>query len=505
MEVESTLRKPFASRESFTVAANTCYQLTPFRFTRVPGTDGMVLVVNELGEYHFLSEEGFHRFRRHSLRPNEDVYLDLRSKHFLLDEHCETYWPYAVSQYRTRKSFLQGGPALHIVVVTLRCDHTCRYCQVSRQLESASCFDLSERDALLVIDRIFESPSSHLKVEFQGGEPFLAFDRIRFMVEKIEERNATEGRTIEFVIATTLHHLTDDRLEFCRSHRISLSTSLDGPADLHNRNRPRRGSDSYERTIAGIGHARAALGTDAVSALVTLTRESLKHPEQIVDTYLGLEFPTIFLRPLSPYGFAARSAFRIGYSVDDFLAFYDRALDRIVQVNRGGTYLEETYTSILLQHILTPHPTGYVDLCSPAGAMFGALVYNYDGGVYASDEGRMLAETGDQTFRLGHVTESYAALLASPAARELLGSNVAEALAGCSDCAFLPYCGADPVHHRAVHGRQEGHRPTSDFCRRQTALFQRIFRRLACPQDASLRVMMSWLTRGREAFAAQGN
>lgn len=503
MELESALRKPFASRETFVAATNTSYQLTPFRFTRIPDTGGMFLIVNELGEYHFLREEDFHSFRRHELDTTEDVYLDLRSKHFLLDEHCDTYWPYAVSQYRTRKSFLQGGPALHIVVVTLRCDHTCRYCQVSRQLESASRFDLSEPHALLVIDRIFESPSAHLKVEFQGGEPFLAFDRIRFMVEKIEERNASEGRTIEFVIATTLHHLTDERLEFCRRHRISLSTSLDGPEDLHNRNRPRRGSDSYERTIAGISQARAALGADAVSALVTLTRESLKRPEEIVDTYVDLGFPAIFLRPLSPYGFAVRATFRIGYSVDDFLAFYDRALDRIVQVNQAGTYLEETYTSILLQHILTPHPTGYVDLCSPAGAMLGALVYNYDGGVYASDEGRMLAETGDRSFLLGSVSDSYAGLLTSPAARDLLQSNVAEALAGCSDCAFLPYCGADPVHHRAVHGRQEGHRPTSDFCRRQTALFQRIFRRLAGPRDPSLSVMMSWLTRGREAFSVQ--
>jgi hypothetical protein len=45
-------------------------------------------------------------------------------------------------------------------------------------------------------------------------------------------------------------------------------------------------------------------------------------------------------------------------------------------------------------------PLGYVDLRRPAGIGLGALVYNYDGKVFASDEGRMLAEMGDRTFEL---------------------------------------------------------------------------------------------------------
>ena len=50
---------------------------------------------------------------------------------------------------------------------------------------------------------------------------------------------------------------------------------------------------------------------------------------------------------------------------------------------------------------------GYVDLSSPrhwAGAAL--LLYNYDGDMDASDEGRMLAEMNDFTFRLGNVEES---------------------------------------------------------------------------------------------------
>jgi His-Xaa-Ser system radical SAM maturase HxsB len=367
------------------------------------------------------------------------------------------------------------------------------YCQVSRQNLQETHFDLSEAHAAAVIDRIFESRSEHLKVEFQGGEPLLAFDRIRSMVEAIQRRNVSERRKIDFVITSTLHLITDAHLDFCREHQISLSTSLDGPEALHNRNRPGPNHDSHAQTLAAIERVRRALGAGSVSALLTVTRNALSCPEAIIDEYARLGFPSVFLRSLSPYGFAQRTHHRTGYGVQEFLRFYDRALAHVIKLNKQGTYLEETYTRLLLQHIFTPFPSGYVDLTSPTGAMLGMLVYNYDGSVYASDEGRMLAETGDLAFRLGSVDDSYEALFSSPQARALLDASVAEALPGCSDCAFQPYCGADPTYHHAVQGRAIGHRPSSDFCTRHTAFFQRLFRHLAHDDQEVLPTLISWL------------
>jgi His-Xaa-Ser system radical SAM maturase HxsB len=486
-------RGRFASAAEFR-STNSGYQLTPFRFARIPGVTE-TLLVNELGEFYFMADATFRRFCNGELDSGEEVYLDLRSRHFLLDGSADYYWPYAVSQYRTRKSFLGGGPALHIFVVTLRCHHTCPYCQVSRQTTDMTSFDMSSETIRCAVDRLFEAPSRALKVEFQGGEPLLAFDLVRSIVESIEVRNVAEGRTIEYVIASTLNDVSAEQLEYCRSRKISLSTSIDGPEELHNRNRPRRGRDSFRRTLAGIRAAREVLGTDAVSALTTITREGLQRPEEIIDTYVSLGFSSIFLRPLSPYGFARLTRDRIGYSVNEFLQFYDRALAHLVRLNLEGTYIEEAYTTLLLQHILTPFPTGYVDLRSPTGAALGALIYNYDGDVYASDEGRMLAEIGDKTFRLGHVRQNYRELLESPAAKALVESGVAESLPGCCDCAFLPYCGADPVFHYAEQGDLRGHRPTSAFCQKQTALFHRLFRLLHDPRSDTVRVLTSWMSR----------
>lgn len=70
-------------------------------------------------------------------------------------------------------SFLQQVTPLHILVVTLRCEHSCPYCQVSRQSTDRSRFDMSEETRAL--DIAFTSPAARIKIEFQGGESLSQF------------------------------------------------------------------------------------------------------------------------------------------------------------------------------------------------------------------------------------------------------------------------------------------------------------------------------------------
>jgi len=73
----------------------------------------------------------------------------------------------------------------------------------------------------------------------------LNFPLIRQIVEAAR-RDAPDGKKLEFVIASNLALLTDEVLDFCRFNSILLSTSFDGPGDLHNRNRPRPGGNSHQ-------------------------------------------------------------------------------------------------------------------------------------------------------------------------------------------------------------------------------------------------------------------
>jgi His-Xaa-Ser system radical SAM maturase HxsB len=482
----------FAGPEEYQPAVG--YRLLPFRFINL---DDRKLVVNVAGEHELLDVNEFKQLVEHSLPPSSATYQNLKAKHFLTDTGVETPVRLLATKLRTKYQFLAGFTRLHIFVVTLRCDHTCQYCQVSRVTAEKHKYDMSRASADRALDLVFRAPASRLKIEFQGGEPLLNFDLIRHVIEACAQRNsdrpAGEQKDIAFVITTNLSTVSDDMLAYCREHAIAISTSLDGPAFIHNANRPRPGRDAYELTVRGIERARDALGQDAVSALMTTTRLSLEHPVEIVDEYVARGFDHIFLRPLSPYGFAVRSKPRTGYSRNAFIEFYKKALSHIIELNRRGTYFVEIYAQILLTKILTPYATGYVDLQSPSGAGIGAVVYNYDGDVYASDEARMLAEMGDSTFRLGSLeTSSYEELFGGPLIRQLVLASMTDGTPGCADCAVAPFCGADPIENHATQGDILGHRPSSEFCERNMEIIKHLLRLYHGPDPFVKELLHAW-------------
>lgn len=143
-----------------------------------------VLVSNDFGDYAVLDANTHARLLRGELAPGEARSRDLEGRSLLHDHGPEQWTDLERAAHATRKSFLLEGPSLHIFVVTLRCDHSCQYCQVSRAAVDALGFDMSAGDAALALDRVFESPSPDLTIEFQGGEPALRFDIVREIVEQ---------------------------------------------------------------------------------------------------------------------------------------------------------------------------------------------------------------------------------------------------------------------------------------------------------------------------------
>jgi His-Xaa-Ser system radical SAM maturase HxsB len=468
------------------------WQLLPFRFHRV---DARVLLTNMVGEHLFVSQADFEQLAGDRLPSDSPFVRRLRGKQIIRQPGDRAAIDLLALKTRTRYRRLPDSTGLHIFVVSLRCEHACPYCQVSRQSSDKERFDMSSETASEALQLAFRSPSPLLKIEFQGGEPLLNFSRVEEIVLKAERMNEQAGKALTFVIATNLALLDDHVLEFCAAHHIYISTSLDGPADLHNKNRPRPGRDSWERATEGIRRVREALGRDRVSALMTTTRASLERPREIIDSYLEQDLNEIFLRPLSPYGFAVKTRSYSSYDAARWLRFYEEGLDYILELNSQGIDFVERLAAIVLKKILTNEDPGYVDLTSPSGIGIGAIVYNYDGDVYASDEGRMLAEMGDQTFRLGNVhADSYADIMLSDALLKPLEDSFSLSAPMCTDCAFESYCGADPVYHYATSGDFVGRKPVSDFCRRNMSIFKLLLDRYESDPDARA-IFLEWAGR----------
>jgi His-Xaa-Ser system radical SAM maturase HxsB len=342
------------------------------------------------------------------------------------------------------------------------------------------------------------TPAPQITMEFQGGEPLVNFDLVKEAVGLAESLNAKVGKQIDYVLCTNLSMLRDEHLEFCKENEILISTSLDGPEALHNKSRPMCGGEpSHALVTRNIRRAQEALGKHAVSALMTTTRESLKHPKEIVDEYLRMDMGSLFVRELNPYGFAVKTASAIGYGTDDFVRFYKKILDYIIEINRRGNTFSESFATMVLTKILTPWPIGFVDLQSPSGAGIGVALYNYDGDVYASDESRMLAETGDVTFRLGNVIEnSYEEIFFGEVMQSIAAASCNEALAGCSDCAYQTYCGADPVKNYRTQGDIFGNRAAPEsYCRKNMSIIKHLFDLVLSADEDLERIFWAWINR----------
>ena len=300
----------------------------PFNFRRLKG---LVIVSNLAGQHQTLSEEEFgylveSRYHKISGR----ALSSLESQNFICNEsEVEIRGRVLTSKYASRVYNSLLPPSLFLVVPTLRCDHDCHYCQVSRVSRSAIGYDLEEKHISDILQHINFLSKEYVKIEFQGGEPLLNFSFVKKFVTKAKEELV--DKKIEFVIATALGPIDSDKLDWIQNNNIQLSISLDGSELIHNKNRPSKEINSFKNTEDTIGVIQNLYKGIDVSALSTITKASLNTKTDIVDIYTKLDLNELFIRPLSPYGFATDTWSKLGYTADEFMKFYEGVLDYIVK------------------------------------------------------------------------------------------------------------------------------------------------------------------------------
>ena len=466
---------------------NNSYKLLPFKFTRIGNKE---LIVNEVGDYLFMPNGSVLKIISGLVKRNTEEYRDLLSKFIICDSYNNLLQDVIATRIRTKKSFLEGFTSLHIFVLTLRCNQKCIYCQASSQNKDCSNKDMKVEDLNNAINLMLKSPNPRITMEFQGGESSLVPSLVEHAILETERQNLHIGKEIKYVICTNIIKFSEELLNLCERYQVYVSTSLDGPESIHDSNRGVNGS--YKHFVDSMLKIRERLGHDRISPLMTTSKLSLDHPIEIVDSYRQLGFHYIFLRPLNPYG---RAKYNEDWNLyfDKFIDFYKTALEYILSLNKRGEFFIEGFTAMVMKKILTPFPIGFVDLQSPAGIINSVVVYNYDGYVYCSDESRMMAEVGDFTFRLGKVTDQYEDIFYGRKAQALSKVWATEYIAGCSDCAFQQYCGADPVRNYSTQGDWYGHRPSSLFCKFHKAVFEYLFDLIDKKENEVLPIIRRWI------------
>ncbi len=457
------------------------YQLLPFEFKRK--ANGEVLLVNECGDFLSLPSDDFRNLAKKRFGALSQATLHkLESRQMIVDEkHFDTALMLLGNKYRSRREYLYTSTALHMLVVTLRCNHKCEYCQVSSREEDAYKYDMKPEVAEKIVDLVFESPSPVIKIEFQGGDALLNWPTVMAAVEHAEKINIERKKELEFVICTNLYALEEGHITDIKKHKINISTSLDGPCWMHDKHRILRTEGSSHKVfVEKLALARKHLGHGCANALMTTTSDSLDNIEAIIDEYVSLGFKGVFFRALNPYGDAHKN--NLYYSPERYFEMYKRGLEYIIDLNRKGKHFIEYYTGLLLRRILSPYATGFVDLQSPSGAGISGVIYDYTGDVYPADEARMLARMGDCRFKMGNVFEnSFKEIFLSDVLKSIVRESCVETIPGCSSCAYRTYCGVDVFRNYLETGDISNVRMDSFFCRKQTQIFDYLFERIEDP------------------------
>lgn len=447
------------------------------------------LLTNEMGFYCFVDVQEFHSLVKEDFsKLREEKLIELKEKMFLYNENDDVFIERVKEFYRNNKMYLFESTCLHIFVMTNACNMCCVYCQAqdSEQLIKGI---MNKETALKAVEVALQSPNRYLTFEFQGGEPLTNFEVIKEIVEYTELRK--NDKEISYTIVTNTLLLTEEMMDFFKKYRFAVSTSLDGGEKLHNANRPRiLGGGTYRDVVENIKKMQEkGIG---VGAIQTTTRDSLVCADDIVETYRNCDLHYLFLRPLTPLGYAKEHWEEIGYTSDEFLLFYKKALDKIIQYNVEGYKIKEGHASIFLRKIICQESDNYMELRSPCGAGVGQMAYYYDGKVYTCDEGRMLFEMGLSDFCLGDVSMTYDEMMESDVCKVTCQSSVLEGLPQCCDCVYHPYCGVCPVVNYAMENNIYSREANGYKCRIYKGIIDILFGYIHNDNQA-LEIFKTWV------------
>lgn len=476
-------------------------QLGVFRWGRL---GDRVVLTNDAGEWLLLSAADFATFLAGELGPEHPAFEGLRSRGFLRqDLDAEDL----ARKLRRKRRYLGAGPHLIVLITTLRCNQSCAYCHASRTDMHRTDTDMSLETAKLAVDHAMRSPSPYLCFEYQGGEPTVNMEVIKFCVEYSREKNRHEKKTLDHSVVTNMTYMTEENARWLVDNGVLVCTSLDGPPEVHDNNRAwsGKGAAAFEtvtRWMDWFNQAYIDKGLDPalwhVDALMTTTRRSMENGKAIVDLYVQRGIRNVHLRPLNPFGFATKTWRAIGYSMEEWLAFYEQMLDYIIELNLQGVQIMEGTAATFLKKLLTPDDPNFVDIRSPVGSGTGQICYGFDGSIFPSDEGRMVHGMGDPIFRLGHLRDtSFEEATRHPTVRAIATASLLDALPQCESCWNAPFCGVRPLHNYMMSGDLFGQRPLTPKCRQHMSMVSMLLERLANDTDGRVEAIFRRWTMDR--------
>jgi His-Xaa-Ser system radical SAM maturase HxsB len=466
-----------------------------FRWGRIAGK---VLVTTDGGDWVFLSEPEFVQLLAGEITEGHPRFAQLHAGGFLRDG---LDLDALASRLARRVGHVARGPDLHVLMMTRRCDDGDGVSSASPDAR----MDLERETAERIVDVALQSTSPSVSFDLQAhaGEPLLNVDGVRHLVDFARATNErAAGKTLRFTLVSNLSGMTEETAEWLIANDVAIRTWLDGPAEVHEWNRRCTVAGAHADVVRWIEwfdrrYRELGLNPDVryVDARMTTTRRTLSAWREVVDEYVARGMRSIELQPLSPLGFEADVWQTIGYTAEEYLAFYDRAFGYMLELNRSGVRLAERTASGFLNSILSSGDPAAREIRSPCSAGTSELAYDVDGRIFPGDEARRVDAFGDPIFALGNVRElTLADIVRHPTARAIATASLLDAQPMCADCWNKPFCGISPVSTYVRDGDLFGQRPRCFECKEHMAVARTLLALLANESDRETReILEGWM------------
>ncbi len=419
--------------------------------------DGAVLFGVDQGSLFFIDELTRDALSRWNIRPtlelddvpmaDREILEGLRDARFLAPSGAR-------HRLETPEFDIAAIPLSTMVLeVAQDCNLACSYCYAQGGSYGRAVRLLEPETARQAVRKLVDDSGDKETVTLVifGGEPLLNMAAVTAAVEEAHNLSREKGKRVFVSLTTNGTLLNPDIIEFLHQKRIAVAVSLDGPADLHDANRPDLNGYGSYTTITGNLTGLLQGATAAVAARVTLTPEQWPRIEEVFFHLLELGFHEVGIAPVSP----VRRELLPNAEQEEALLQGFSALSRIfLKAAQANRLLPFTNLIDLLARL----HLGQTKSVS-CGAGYGYLAVDTEGGFYVCH--RLV---GDESFRVGTLDEG-----ADPAEiRRALDSLTCGKQEMCSSCWARTLCSGGCHYENHLRENQLGLAPggSCDFIRR---------------------------------------
>lgn len=231
----------------------------------IQGNDRYLVDVNS-GVVHMIDELVYDLLDDNSLKSKEEVltlYKDKYSQSEIeeaygeLEELVKDGLLYTEDLYEDiamndrSKSFIKAL----CLNVAHDCNLKCKYC-FADEGEYKGCRKLITPEVgKKAIDFVIEKsgPRRNIEIDLFGGEPLIAFDAVKEIVDYAREQEKIYNKVIRFTMTTNATLLTDEIMEYIDKQMGNIVLSIDGRKEVNDNVRVRAdGSGSYEKILPKI-------------------------------------------------------------------------------------------------------------------------------------------------------------------------------------------------------------------------------------------------------------